>query len=105
MAARYRLADSVRLATVSIDLNPRRSTARDLESVVEPLASDICASVDPPAALKFAVSVLTNEVEQVNRAAAVQLATFSRAVSPNELFVLLVAGTRRQGDCVRHSLQ
>ena len=44
-------------------------TGHDLERVVEPLASYICAAERPNAALRFALALLFREVEATNRAA------------------------------------
>ena len=45
----------------------------DLERVIEPLASYICAADQPRAALMSALAVLLAEVKQTNRAALAQL--------------------------------
>ena len=55
------------------------STHRDLEQVIEPLASYICATEQPTAALNLAVALLLGHVEQTNRAAKARLAAFSRS--------------------------
>jgi hypothetical protein len=49
----------------------------ELERVIEPLASYICATDQPKAALMSALAVLFSEVEQTNRAASAHVATFS----------------------------
>jgi hypothetical protein len=49
----------------------------NLERVVEPLASFICATDRPRAALASALAILLNEVEQTNRAASAHFATIS----------------------------
>jgi hypothetical protein len=49
----------------------------DLERVVEPLASFICATDRPKAALIRALAILKSEVEQTNRAAHAHFATVS----------------------------
>ncbi len=49
----------------------------NLERVVEPLASFICATERPGAALMSALAILFNEVEQTNRAAKSHFATVS----------------------------
>ncbi len=59
-----------------------RATADDLQRVIEPLASYICAADQPKAALNLAFSVLVNEVVQVSRAARAQVASFSRTTLP-----------------------
>jgi hypothetical protein len=46
-----------------------RSTGKDLESVVEPLAAYICATEQPKTALMSALAVLFREVEATNSAA------------------------------------
>jgi hypothetical protein len=48
---------------------PRRATPADLRQVIEPLASYICASDRPRAALSLAFAVLADEVTQLNRVA------------------------------------
>ena len=53
----------------------------DLQRVIEPLASYICAADQPKAALNLAFSVLVNEVAQVSRAARAQVASFSQTTS------------------------
>ena len=53
------------------------TTARDLERVVEPLASFICATERPRAALMSALALLFSEVEQTNTAANAHFANFS----------------------------
>lgn len=45
------------------------STPQDLEQVIEPLASYICATDEPKTALLSALAVLFREVEATNRAA------------------------------------
>jgi hypothetical protein len=55
------------------------SSANDLERVIEPLASYICASEQPKSALMSALAVLLREVSATNRAAA----TYFRASSLN----------------------
>jgi hypothetical protein len=49
----------------------------ELERVIEPLASYICATEQPKAALMTALAVLFSEVDQTFRAANAQIATFS----------------------------
>ena len=44
----------------------RRTTATDLRRVIEPLASYICASDRPRAALSLAFAALAEEVTQLN---------------------------------------
>jgi hypothetical protein len=45
------------------------SAPRDLQQIIEPLASYICATEQPKTALKSALAVLFREVEATNRAA------------------------------------
>jgi hypothetical protein len=45
------------------------STPKELEQVIEPLASYICATDEPKTALMSALAVLYREVEATNRAA------------------------------------
>jgi hypothetical protein len=53
----------------AINLDFELPVASDLERVIEPLASYICAADQPRAALLSALAVLFSEVEQTNRAA------------------------------------
>ena len=55
------------------------STANELERVIEPLASYICATEQPKSALMSALALLLREVDATNRAAA----TYFRAASMN----------------------
>src|SRR5262245_54354889 len=59
----------------------RRSMASDLQRVIEPLASYICATDQPTIALNLAYSALFNEVAQVTRVAEAHVARFARPVS------------------------
>jgi hypothetical protein len=52
-----------------LNLNLNLPVESDLERVIEPLASYICAADQPRAALVSALAVLFSEVEQTNRAA------------------------------------
>ena len=54
--------------------NVNRANERELERVLEPLASYICANDRPRAALKVAVAALFQQVEQTNRAASARVA-------------------------------
>jgi hypothetical protein len=54
-----------------------RASDSNLERVVEPLASFICATDRPRAALASALAILFSEVEQTNRAANAHFATIS----------------------------
>jgi hypothetical protein len=49
----------------------------NLERVVEPLASFICATERPMAVLASALAILKSEVEETNRAARVHFAAIS----------------------------
>ena len=53
-----------------------RTNETGLERVIEPLASFICATDQPRAALLSALTALVNEVCHTNRAANAHLATF-----------------------------
>ena len=55
-----------------------RSTGKDLERVIEPLAAYICATEQPQTALKSALVVLFREVEATNSAAAAHFRTFMK---------------------------
>lgn len=50
----------------------------DLERVIEPLASYICAADQPRAILLSALRLLLSEVEQTNRAAVAHVAAFAK---------------------------
>lgn len=52
----------------------------DLERVIEPLASYICAADRPRAALASALAFLFSEVEQTNRAAIAHFGAFSETL-------------------------
>jgi hypothetical protein len=62
---------------ITYNRKPRRATATDLRRVVEPLASYICATDQPRAALNLAFSVLVNEVAQIHRAAKAHVAAIA----------------------------
>jgi hypothetical protein len=53
-----------------------RASESDLERVIEPLASYICATDQPLAVLINALAVLVSEVCHTNRAANAHIATF-----------------------------
>jgi hypothetical protein len=53
------------------------ATDTNLERVVEPLASYICATERPRAALASALAILFTEVEQTNKAANAHFAAIS----------------------------
>jgi hypothetical protein len=63
------------------NLESRRLSTSDLQRVIEPLASYICATDQPKAVLNLAYSVLFNEVAEVTRAAKARVASFGRANS------------------------
>jgi len=48
----------------------------DLQRVIEPLASYLCAMPQPKTALKLALATLVAEIEQINLSALDQLAAF-----------------------------
>ncbi len=52
-------------------------TGTDLERVIEPLASYICATDQPRATLFAALAALFAEVDQTFKAASAHIATFS----------------------------
>jgi hypothetical protein len=54
-----------------------QATENDLEPMLEPLVNYICAADRPKAVLNQAVSFLLREVNQINRAARLHLATLS----------------------------
>jgi len=56
--------------------NDRAKPPRDneLQRVIEPLASYICATESPRAVLKMALDLLFSEVEQTNQAASARVA-------------------------------
>jgi hypothetical protein len=54
---------------IKIDRAHRRSGESDLQRVIEPLASFICATERPGSALISALTILITEVEQTNKAA------------------------------------
>ena len=60
-----------------VNREPGQATGSDLERVIEPLASYICAADQPRATLMAALAVLFSEVDQTYRAANAQIATFS----------------------------
>ena len=51
-------------------------TKEELQSVMEPLVSYICATDQPRIALKAALLALARQVEQTNRTACAQVARF-----------------------------
>jgi len=57
----------------------KRASDRDLERVVEPLASYVCAADQPRAALISALEYLFSEVAQTNRAATAHVTTFAES--------------------------
>jgi hypothetical protein len=61
----------------TINRNPQRAIDSELERVIEPLASYICAADQPRAILNSVLALLRSEVEQTNRTASAQVAVFS----------------------------
>jgi hypothetical protein len=59
-----------------VNREPAPAADSALERVVEPLASYICATEQPRAVLRFALSMLKSEVERTNREAGAHIATF-----------------------------
>lgn len=55
----------------------KQQAASDLERVIEPLASYICAAEQPKAALRLALTVLCSEVQRTNRAAYARVAALA----------------------------
>jgi hypothetical protein len=62
-----------------LNLNLNFPAESDLERVIEPLASYICAADQPRAALLSALAVLFSEVEQTNRAASAHFNAFAES--------------------------
>jgi hypothetical protein len=60
------------------NLNSKSSRANEgeLQRVIEPLASYICATEQPRLALKAALAALARQVEQTNRTANAQVVRF-----------------------------
>jgi len=56
---------------------PDCASGTDLQRMIEPLASYICATDKPKATLMSALSVLFDEVAQTNKAANALLSSFS----------------------------
>jgi hypothetical protein len=66
----------------AINLDFDLPIASDLQRVIEPLASYICAADQPRAALVSALAVLFSEVEQTNRVALDHFsASFNKALA------------------------
>jgi hypothetical protein len=61
------------------NLNLDLAAENDLERVIEPLASYICAADQPRAALLSALAVLFSEVEQTNQAALAYFGAFAES--------------------------
>jgi hypothetical protein len=61
----------------TINRNLGRTNESNLEHVIAPLASYICAADQPRAVLKSALAALVSEVEQINRTAHAHVAAFS----------------------------
>jgi hypothetical protein len=66
---------------IRVNHERRRAAENDLQRVIEPLASYICAADEPKAALNLALAVLANELARVNKAAKAHVATFAGATS------------------------
>ncbi len=62
---------------LNLDVAP--SVERDLERVIEPLASYICAVERPRAALRSALALLVSEVKAMNRAAVAHVGNFAES--------------------------
>jgi hypothetical protein len=60
---------------------PAQATEIELERVIEPLASYICAADQPRAVLMSALAVLFGEVDKIDQAAIAQIAIFSGSPS------------------------
>ena len=56
-----------------------RTTNNELEHVVEPLASYICASDKPSTALHFVLAALRRQVDATNELASTHYRTFRRS--------------------------
>ena len=61
----------------NVNLKFARTNESDLKRVIEPLASYICATDQPKAALRSALAVLFSEVQVTDWAAAVHIASRS----------------------------
>jgi hypothetical protein len=64
---------------IAVNRNPDRTTERDMRNAIEPLASFICASDHPKAALNLALSLLVSEIELTICAANARIAAFSNS--------------------------
>jgi hypothetical protein len=53
-----------------------RTSAQEMERIVEPLASFLCATEHPEIALKSALAALYSQIEQTNRTANQQISAF-----------------------------
>jgi hypothetical protein len=60
-----------------VNRGPEKATESDLERVIEPLASYICAADHPRATVMAALALLFSEVGQTFRTASAQITTFS----------------------------
>jgi hypothetical protein len=65
----------MKMNRLKLNLNATRKS--ELEQVVEPLVSYICATDKPQAVLVRALALLVNEVEQINRVAGARVAAFA----------------------------
>jgi hypothetical protein len=62
---------------MKVNRQQKRAPESELQRVIEPLASYICATDQPKAALISALAALFSEVDQTYRAANAHIATFS----------------------------
>jgi hypothetical protein len=62
---------------MSINRELKRTSESELKRVIEPLASYLCATDQPRAALHSALKFLFSEVAQTNRVATAHVANFS----------------------------
>lgn len=66
---------------IRVNREPRQAIVDDLQRVIEPLASYICATDQPRAVLNLAFSALFNEVEQLHHAAKVDVTSIAATTS------------------------
>lgn len=62
-----------------LNLNLGVAAGSDLERVLEPLTSYICAADQPKAVLRRVLAAIRSEVEQTNRAAKSHLGVFAES--------------------------
>lgn len=60
----------------SLNRSTNLYASNELQQVIEPLASYICATERPRASLRLALAALANQIEQTNRSATAQVAAF-----------------------------